>query len=74
MTAQQHLVGVPCPQCKLSLLRSPETIRPAIVFCDVCLAGGPHDGVTAGTSAINANYVTRDSARRMLLEILDFRL
>jgi hypothetical protein len=74
MTAQQHLAGVPCPQCKLSLLRSPETVRPAIVFCDVCLAGGPHDGVMAGRSAVHANYVTRDSAKRMLLEILNFQV
>ena len=71
MTPQQHLVGVPCPQCKLNLLRSPETVRPAIVFCDLCLAGGPHDAVMEGRSSVNSNYVTRDKAKRMLIEILE---
>ena len=71
MTPQQHLVGVPCPQCKLNFLRSPETVRPAIVFCDLCLAGGPHDAVMEGRTSVNSNYVTRDKAKRMLLEILE---
>jgi len=71
MKSQQHLVLVQCPQCKLNLLRSPETVRPAIVFCDLCLAGGPYDAVMDGRSSVNANYVTRDKAKEMLLEILE---
>ncbi len=71
MTSQQHLVGVSCPLCKLNLLRSPETVKPSIVFCDLCLAGGPHDAVMEGRSSVNSNYVTRDKAKRMLLEILE---
>jgi hypothetical protein len=72
MTAQRYLVRIPCPRCQLSLLRSPETVEPPIVFCDLCLAGGPYDAVVERGSAVNANYVTRDRAKRMLLEILQF--
>jgi hypothetical protein len=71
MTPQQHLVDVPCPQCKLNLLRSPEAITPAIVFCDFCLAGGPYDMVMEGRSSVNANYITRDRAKQILREILE---
>jgi hypothetical protein len=73
MTPHQHLVGIPCPQCKLSLLRSPETVSPTIVFCDLCLSGGPYDAVIEGKSPVDSNYVTRDKAKGMLLEILELR-
>ena len=72
MMPRQHLVGVPCPQCKLSLLRSPETVSPTIVFCDLCLAGGPYDAVIEGNSPVDSNYVTRDKAKGMLLENFGF--
>jgi hypothetical protein len=73
MTPHQHLVGVLCPQCKLSLLRSPTTVNPTIVFYDVCLAGGLYDAVIEGKSPVDSNYVTRDVAKGMLLEILELR-
>ena len=42
MTALRYLLDdVRCPQCKLQLFHSPETVEPPIVFCEVCLAGGP---------------------------------
>ena len=40
-----------------------------MAFCDVCLAGGPYDAVIEGKSPVDSNYVTREVAKGMLLEI-----
>jgi hypothetical protein len=72
MTALRYpLDDASCQQCKLQLFHGPETINPPIVFCEVCLSGGPY--VEGQPLKLTANFITRSQRDRMMREILPLR-